>query len=366
MAEDRSPVGRLFGAIVPRAVDAVDPDALIDRVDIDAMVQRVDLDALLERVDIDALLARIDVDGIVQRVDVDALMGRVDIDALMARVDIDALMGRVDIDALMQRVDIEGLIDRVDVRALILRAGIEEIVAEASTGVATRSLDLVRRQLVGLDVIVLGTVDRILRRPRPELPAGPLSATGRPAGPVSRLLGFLVDSFLVSTLFGAFVWMLGGLLDLFLADDVNFHEGAGWGWGLAFLGWWFVYLWFSIELAGRTVGKGLIGLRVVSATGGPLGPGRAAVRTLAFPFSFILGLGFIPAVLRRDRRALHDLVAGSAEVVDWGDRDARVPSTLERWVERRHPEHVATVRAAAPADAGPGDAPIPPAPVAGA
>jgi hypothetical protein len=108
------------------------------------------------------------------------------------------------------------LIGRVDIRALVLRAGIDEIVAEASTGVATRSLDLVRRQLVGLDLIVLGAVDRILRRPRPELPVGRLSATGRPAGPVSRLLGFVVDSFIVSTLFGAFVWMLGGLLDLFL------------------------------------------------------------------------------------------------------------------------------------------------------
>jgi uncharacterized RDD family membrane protein YckC len=347
VAEDRSPVGRLFGAIVPRAVDAVDPDSLIDKVDIDALVQRVDLDALLERVDIDSLLTRIDVDGIVQRVDVDALMGRVDIDALMARVDIDALMARVDVDALMGRIDLDDLLGRVDIRALVLRAGIDEIVAEASTGVAARTLDLVRRQLVGLDVVLLGGVDRLLRRPRLALPAGELSATGRPAGPLSRLLGFLVDSFIVSTLFGIFVTLVGAMLDLFLASDVDLSEGTSVGWAAAFLTWWFLYLWLSLELAGRTVGKALVGLRVVSAPGGPLGPGRAALRTLVFPISFVLGLGFVPAVVRRDRRALHDLVAGSAEVVDWGDREARVPSALERWVERQHAEAAAEGLAAA-------------------
>jgi hypothetical protein len=59
-------------------------------------------------------------------------------------------------------------------------------------------------------------------------------------------------------------------------------------------------------------------------------------------------------------------VAGSAEVVDWGDRDARVPSTLERWVERRHPEHVLGAGAGTAEPGTTGDAPIPPAPAAGA
>ncbi|MEZ5140752.1 MAG: RDD family protein [Acidimicrobiales bacterium] len=93
-------------------------------------------------------------------------------------------------------------------------------------------------------------------------------------------------------------------------------DDGGPGWALAFLAWWFTYLWACIGLGGRTVGKGLAGIRVVGADLAPA-PARAAlVRAVAFPFSFVLGLGFVPAVLGRRRRALHDLVAGTQELVD--------------------------------------------------
>lgn len=39
---------------------------------------------------------------------------------------------------------------------------------------------------------------------------------------------------------------------------------------------------------------------------------------MAFPFSFILGLGFLPVVFGRRGRAFHDHVAGTIEVVEWG------------------------------------------------
>ena len=42
------------------------------------------------------------------------------------------------------------------------------------------------------------------------------------------------------------------------------------------------------------------------------------MRVLAFPLSFLLlGLGFVLILLRRDRRALHDLIGRSRVVYAW-------------------------------------------------
>lgn len=65
-------------------------------------------------------------------------------------------------------------------------------------------------------------------------------------------------------------------------------------WLIAFVGWWFLYLWLSVATSGHTVGKGVVGLQVIATDGSPLGAGDAARRAVAFPFSFILGLVFPP------------------------------------------------------------------------
>jgi uncharacterized RDD family membrane protein YckC len=322
---------RVFDAIVPRAVGAVDPDDLIERIDLDQVLARTDIDALIQRVDVDALIQRVDVDGLVQRVDVDAVVARVDIDALMSRVDVDALMARVDVDALLARVDVDALVGRidldatlrsVDVRALVARAGIDQAVAEAATGIATRTLDVVRRRIHALDRLVLAAVDRVLRRPRATD-----AVAAAPAGPLARTLGFLVDSIVVSTAFSALLLLGTLLVELFTGRTFDPAADGGPGWAAGFGLWWFTYLWASVALAGRTVGKGLLGLAVVAADGGPAGSRRAALRAVAFPFSFVLGLGFLPAVVGRRRRALHDHVAGTREVVASMPRGAQRPQT---------------------------------------
>jgi len=63
----------------------------------------------------------------------------------------------------------------------------------------------------------------------------------------------------------------------------------------------------------------------VAADGAEAGPRRGTVRTLAFPLSFLLcGLGFTGIFLQRDRRALQDLIAGTAVVYAWDARAARL------------------------------------------
>lgn len=66
---------------------------------------------------------------------------------------------------------------------------------------------------------------------------------------------------------------------------------------------------------GRTLGKRLVGVRVVGASGEPIGYPRALGRVLALALAALpLGLGLLVAAGRRDRRGLHDLLAGTRVV----------------------------------------------------
>jgi uncharacterized RDD family membrane protein YckC len=63
-------------------------------------------------------------------------------------------------------------------------------------------------------------------------------------------------------------------------------------------------------VGGQTIGKMAAHIRVVGADDGPLDAALALRRTLAGLVSAIpLGLGFLPALLGSDRRALHDRLA---------------------------------------------------------
>jgi uncharacterized RDD family membrane protein YckC len=69
-------------------------------------------------------------------------------------------------------------------------------------------------------------------------------------------------------------------------------------------------------VGGQTIGKMAAHIRVVSADNGPLDAAAALRRTLAGLVSAIpLGLGFLPALLSSDRRALHDRIARTRVIV---------------------------------------------------
>lgn len=157
-------LSRLAGAVTGRVVETIDPDAVIDQVDVDHVLERVDIDKLLDRVDVDKVLDRVDVNTLLDRVDVNALLDRVDLNRVLDRVDVNRIMARVDVDAMLETVDLE---------AAIRRAGVPEIVAESTGRVAGSALDLARRQIVGLDVIVDRVVNRLLRRDPADQPTAP-------------------------------------------------------------------------------------------------------------------------------------------------------------------------------------------------
>ena len=69
-------------------------------------------------------------------------------------------------------------------------------------------------------------------------------------------------------------------------------------------------------LGGQTLGKMAAGITVVADDGQRLDPGRAVTRALAGAVSLgVGGLGFIPALVGGDRRALHDRLAGTRVIV---------------------------------------------------
>ena len=338
--DEVNPVERLLGAVitpvgaggdVDGVVSKVDVDRLVNEVDLDAVLEKVDLDALLDRIDVDALLDRIDVERLLERIDVDKLTERIDVQALVDRMDVQSVISRVDVNALVEQVDVNALVDQVDVAAVARRAGIDDIVAEATTGVTARVLTLARRQIVGLDLIVSGIVAKLTRRPTPMPPSG-ATATGEVAGPVSRLLAFFVDFAVITFGFSVLTSVVGYLVELFTGSRYQPTEHSwGWVWAVGYALFAFVYWIVGLTVAGSSIGKALIGLRVVTVNRHPLKGRQALVRVVVYPFSFILGLGLIPIATARSHRALHDKAAHTLVLYDWGDGDIE-RSPLTRWL----------------------------------
>jgi uncharacterized RDD family membrane protein YckC len=73
-----------------------------------------------------------------------------------------------------------------------------------------------------------------------------------------------------------------------------------------------VYVTLAHALAGATLGKRLLGLRVVGPDGERPSLARSAARSaLALASGALLGAGFLLALFTRSGRALHDLLARS-------------------------------------------------------
>ena len=69
------------------------------------------------------------------------------------------------------------------------------------------------------------------------------------------------------------------------------------------------------------------------------------VKTLAFPLSVLFfGIGPLMIVVEREHRSLHDMIAKTCVVYDWGDRSAEMPGPLSEFLNRAQPVHTAPTR----------------------
>jgi uncharacterized RDD family membrane protein YckC len=95
-----------------------------------------------------------------------------------------------------------------------------------------------------------------------------------------------------------------------------------------------VYFAYPVAVGGRTVGMAIVGLEVVTTDGRHVGASRAVIRTVLLPISLILlGVGILMVLIDRRRRALHDLLAGTAVVYSWDARAARLRFLAKRGTE---------------------------------
>ncbi|HEU5319587.1 MAG TPA: RDD family protein [Methylomirabilota bacterium] len=139
----------------------------------------------------------------------------------------------------------------------------------------------------------------------------------RPAGFWLRALALLVDL----VLYAVVQFSLAAVAHAAWGPAIE--DGPGFQVALALFTLLFTAVYTTVlhAAAGQTVGKLLAGVRVVDVDGSLLSPGAAFLRYLSYYLSVLtFGFGFLMAGLRRDKRALHDLVAGS--------RVERVPAAV--------------------------------------
>ncbi len=150
-----------------------------------------------------------------------------------------------------------------------------------------------------------------------------LSQQGHYAGAATRLAAFVVDQALSGALFAMGTAVVAWVVALVTHGEVQVNLPI-WAIGGFYLAWILAYFAYPWAVSGKSPGMALLGIRVVRADGSPAEGRHAVLRVLTLPLSFItLGIGFAPILLGRRRRALHDLLAGTAVVYAWDARAAR-------------------------------------------
>lgn len=371
MVDRRLPGERIAGEIATAIIRNIDADDVARNLDVDALAARLDLDAVLRRIDVDTLVARLDVDALLARVDLDALLARVDLDALLARVDVDALVSRVDVEAIAHRVpvgeivrtaEIQAAVDHVDLGPALRRAGLADIVAQS---VGLSAVTTVRRRIVVVDALLTRLLATVTRQDVSSWPAGPSAlvgdetgvlgdleaeidgeqawdVSGHYVGTFGRVLASVLDvvgaiaswslaTTVVVTLLSAVFGIDLGIVDADGAVDATGSVGLVAGLGLWLAGWFLL----PLEVVGRTPAMSALGMRVVTSDGDVPSFRRILWRSVVqVPSAGLAGVGYVSCVVDRRRRAVHDIVAGTSVVWDWGGGEAAVASPLGRWAER--------------------------------
>jgi uncharacterized RDD family membrane protein YckC len=144
----------------------------------------------------------------------------------------------------------------------------------------------------------------------------------RPAGFWIRAVAALIDFVLFAVVQLSF-GLIGGRLGGPDLESTAAFKPLILGFTVVFAG---AYTTVLHALGGQTIGKMIVGVRVVVGDGDPPPLGTALLRYVAyFASAAPVTLGFVMAALRHDKRALHDLLAGTR--VERLPREAMVEPT---------------------------------------
>src|SRR5690348_62179 len=151
-----------------------------------------------------------------------------------------------------------------------------------------------------------------------------VTAQGNYAGSVSRFVAYGIDLLVSSAVFALALAAISYVVDIVTGKQVHWDR-QDIAVVIAYVAWEFLYFGYSWAVSGRTLGMAVLGIRVVRADGAVAEPRRGVIRSLVFPLSILLlGLGFLGILVQRERRALHDLIAGTAVIYEWDARAARL------------------------------------------
>jgi uncharacterized RDD family membrane protein YckC len=171
--------------------------------------------------------------------------------------------------------------------------------------------------------------------PSIKIDASPASLQGYYAGFTSRAAAIIIDYAIISLVTAITVAALSlffGLpsvqrfiawLESILPGITRLFDGlTSPPFGAAFfLLFQYLYLVFFFSTTGQTVGKAIMGLRVVTIDGKRMGVRRSFIRALCYTLSLApLGLGFLWVLGEDRRKAWHDKIAHTYVLYVWDAR----------------------------------------------
>jgi len=143
-------------------------------------------------------------------------------------------------------------------------------------------------------------------------PSIPPPQSLQPAGLIRRAFAFLIDTVMIQCLY--MIMMLISLIGAESPLNTFFNATQStprlflWAWIALSVG----YFTFFHAQGGQTPAKMVLRIQVVMKEGHPLSVFKAFCRTLGYVLSSLfLGAGFLLAIVQREKRCLHDLLARS-------------------------------------------------------
>jgi len=265
------------------------------------------------------------------------------VNQLIDRVDIQRALDRVDVDMLLERVDVDRLLERVDINGLIDRSNLDVIVMRSMSGVMTGMMDMIRAQFIQIDQLTHGCLRCNCKRFRkgkkwilppkvgatlPDMIPCPDRATelavasqGRSAGMVSRGTATAIDFLIKTFIVGATIFVGVTVAEVIKGREVDTPTKQS-HWWLPFGVYTFsvVYDTLSLALAGRTFGKAMLGLLVLTSSGKRISLFQAFIRGLFTSLYPLLVVMSLLGLVRLDRRSFLDFLACTTVVYYWDAR----------------------------------------------
>jgi uncharacterized RDD family membrane protein YckC len=141
---------------------------------------------------------------------------------------------------------------------------------------------------------------------------------GATAGFASRVAAMFIDIVVISITFYAGLVLCTLTVQVLSFDRLDVTAVPEPAASAILAGWSVLYFWAGWWLFGKTVGKAILGLRVVRRDGGAVGWSRSLIRFGGYLLSLVaFGLGFAWILIDRKRRDWADMLAGTRVVYDW-------------------------------------------------